>query len=36
MRRKWSPATLDGRHRRHAVEALFAPLPADEAWTPLP
>jgi enoyl-CoA hydratase len=32
---KWSPADLAGMSDT-AVEALFAPLPADEEWTPLP
>ncbi len=32
---KWSPADLAGVSDA-AVEALFAPLPADEEWTPLP
>jgi enoyl-CoA hydratase len=31
---QWSPATLDAVSDA-AVEALFAPLPADEEWTPL-
>ncbi|QTC92407.1 enoyl-CoA hydratase/isomerase family protein [Brevundimonas goettingensis] len=31
---QWSPATLDGVSDA-AVAALFAPLPADEEWTPL-
>jgi len=31
---QWSPATLDGVSDA-TVEALFAPLPADEEWTPL-
>jgi len=31
---QWSPATLDGVSDA-VVEALFAPLPADEEWTPL-
>ena len=31
---KWSPATLDG-VTDAALDALFAPLPADEEWTPL-
>ena len=32
---KWSPATLEG-VTDAMVDALFAPLPAGEAWTPLP
>jgi enoyl-CoA hydratase len=32
---RWSPATLEG-VTDAAVEALFAPLPAGEEWTPLP
>ncbi len=32
---KWSPADLSGVSDA-MVEALFAPLPADEEWTPLP
>ena len=31
---KWSPATLEGVSDAE-VEALFAPLAADEEWTPL-
>ncbi|MBJ7448318.1 MAG: enoyl-CoA hydratase/isomerase family protein, partial [Brevundimonas sp.] len=31
---KWSPDTLEG-VTDAALDALFAPLPADEAWTPL-
>lgn len=31
---KWSPADLDG-VTDAMIDALFAPLPADEAWTPL-
>ncbi len=32
---KWSPATLEGVSDAD-LEALFAPLPADQEWTPLP
>ncbi|WP_298162806.1 enoyl-CoA hydratase/isomerase family protein [Brevundimonas sp.] len=31
---KWSPATLEGVTEAH-LDALFAPLPADEEWAPL-
>jgi enoyl-CoA hydratase len=31
----WSPATLEGVSEA-MVDAIFAPLPADEEWTPLP
>ena len=32
---QWSPGDLSG-VSDDALDALFAPLPADEAWTPLP
>ncbi len=32
---KWSPATLEGVTEAD-LDALFAPLPAEEEWTPLP
>ena len=31
----WSPATLEGVSEA-MVDAIFAPLPAGEEWTPLP
>ena len=31
----WAPATLEGMTDA-MVDALFAPLPAGEEWTPLP
>ena len=32
---KWSPADLAGVTAAH-VDAIFAPLPAEQAWSPLP
>ena len=32
---KWSPADIEG-VTEQTLDALFAPLPADEEWTPLP
>jgi enoyl-CoA hydratase len=32
---RWQPATLEG-VTRAMLDEIFAPLPADEEWTPLP
>ncbi len=31
---KWDPATPEG-VTEHLLDAIFAPLPANEEWTPL-